>query len=166
VSALARIHDVTINAFAALAGVILTAITLVLIVNVALRAFFASNVYGMVDAIEIGLMAATFLAAPWVLRKNAHVSVDIVLISLSPEARRRVDMATSLFAALLSAVFGWAALSAVMVAFSRGSMMRGVLVIPEWLPLLAPVVGAVLLTFEFLRRAGSGPASERHQAGL
>lgn len=163
---LARLQDATIHAFAVLAGIVFVLITLVLVLNVGLRFFAGKNVYGMIDAIEMGLMAATFLGAPWVLRKNAHVSVDIVLSGLPPARRRLVDRLTSLLGALLSALFTWATLSALMIALSRGSMMRGVLVIPEWVPLLAPFIGGLLLTLEFLRRAAVGPETEAHQAGL
>ncbi|AZN71233.1 TRAP transporter small permease [Georhizobium profundi] len=163
---LARLQDATIHAFAVLAGIVFVLITLVLVLNVGLRFFAGKNVYGMIDAIEMGLMAATFLGAPWVLRKNAHVSVDIVLSGLSPARRLLVDRLTSLLGALLSALFTWATLSALMIALSRGSMMRGVLVIPEWVPLLAPFIGGLLLTLEFLRRAAVGPETEAHQAGL
>ncbi|WP_404864195.1 TRAP transporter small permease [Georhizobium sp. MAB10] len=163
---LARLQDATIHAFAVLAGIVFVLITLVLVLNVGLRFFAGKNVYGMIDAIEMGLMAATFLGAPWVLRKNAHVSVDIVMSGLSPARRLLVDRLTSLLGALLSALFTWATLSALMIALSRGSMMRGVLVIPEWVPLLAPFIGGLLLTLEFLRRAAVGPETEAHQAGL
>jgi TRAP-type C4-dicarboxylate transport system permease small subunit len=163
---LARLQDATIHAFAVLAGIVFVLITLVLVLNVGLRFFAGKNVYGMIDAIEMGLMAATFLGAPWVLRKNAHVSVDIVLSGLSPARRLLVDRLTSLLGALLSALFTWATLSALMIALSRGSMMRGVLAIPEWVPLLAPFIGGLLLTLEFLRRAAVVPETEAHQAGL
>jgi TRAP-type C4-dicarboxylate transport system permease small subunit len=163
---LARLQDATIHAFAVLAGVVFVLITLVLVLNVGLRFFAGKNVYGMIDAIEMGLMAATFLGAPWVLRKNAHVSVDIVLSGLSPARRRLVDRLTSLLGAVLSVLFTWATFSALMIALSRGSIMRGVLVVPEWVPLLAPFIGGLLLTLEFLRRAAVGPETEVHQAGL
>lgn len=161
-----RLIDAVIYALAITAGAIFSAITIALTVNVVLRAFVNDSLYGMVDAIEMGLMAATFLAAPWVLKMNAHVSVDIVLTSLSADARRKVDRSASLLGALLSLIFAWSSISALLIAWERGSMMRGVLVIPEWLVLTAPALGGILLSVEFLRRTRREPSSERQQTGL
>jgi TRAP-type transport system small permease protein len=62
---------------AAAAGLIFALTAVLIPVNVVLRAGFSSAVFGLYDAIEFGLLAATFLAAPWVLARNAHVTVDI-----------------------------------------------------------------------------------------
>jgi TRAP-type C4-dicarboxylate transport system permease small subunit len=164
--ALGRLLDLIIDTLAVLAGVIFAAITVVLTVNVAMRLLVRSNVYGMVDGIEMGLMAATFLGAPWVLKKNAHVSVDIMLIGLAPATRRHVDRMTALIGAALSLIFCWASVNALLIAWTRGSMMRGVLTMPEWIPLLAPAIGGALLAVEFLRRAARAPSAQRQQTGL
>lgn len=161
-----RFFDALIYALAVAAGAIFAAITIALTINVGLRVFAGTNLYGMVDAIEMGLMAATFLGAPWVLQRNAHVSVDIVLIALTEGTRRKVDAAASLLGALLSLVFCWSSLMALWIAWERGSMMRGVLVVPEWVVLAAPTIGGLLLAVEFLRRITREPAAERQQTGL
>ncbi|WP_099867625.1 TRAP transporter small permease [Pararhizobium haloflavum] len=161
-----RVFERIILAFAVLAGAIFCAITIALTLNVAMRFFLGDSLYGMVDAIEMGLMAATFLAAPWVLHRNAHVAVDIFLTGLSAPGRRRVDIVSSAFGAVLSLVFAWASLKALLIALERGSMIRGVLVLPEWITLTAPVIGGFLLAIEFGRRMARGPAIDRQQAGL
>jgi TRAP-type C4-dicarboxylate transport system permease small subunit len=155
-----------IVALAILAGVILAVVTTMLTANVAMRAFAGRNIYGMVDAIEIGLMASTFLAAPWVLMKNAHVSVDIVLMTMTSAKRARVEWGMNLVGAVLSAIFCWASIRALIIAWDRGSMIRGVLIVPEWVTLMAPSIGAALLALEFLRRAYRGGRSDRFEAGL
>ena len=142
-----------IRSFAAVAGLILAAIVTVLVINVATRLVAGVNIHGMVDGIEHGLMAATFLAAPWVLMKNAHVSVDLVPRALGQVGRRRLSLLTDLFGAALSLVLCWASAQALGMSFARRAVTRGVLDIPEWLLLAAPVVGSALLAAEFLRRA-------------
>lgn len=161
-----RLFTFIIEALAVLAGVILSLITIMLTLNVLMRALAGRNIYGMVDGIEMGLMAATFLAAPWVLRKNAHVSVDMVPMMLQPKARRRLERASTLLGAALSAVLCWASVSALLIAWSRGSLIRGVLVLPEWLLLLAPSTGAALLTIEFLRRMRDPAPAPQQSTGL
>lgn len=163
---LVSVHQRIVTAFAIAAGAVLTAMTLALIVNVAFRAMGHGGLYGMVDAIELGLMAATFLAAPWVLRRNGHVAVDIVLTTLPETGRRRLTVAMMLFGAVMSAVLSWSSITALITAVERGSMVRGILVFPEWVPLMAPSIAGVLLAAEFIAKATAQPRIERMQTGL
>ncbi len=163
---LIAIHCRIVTALAMLAGAVITAITIGLIANVAARVFLGTSLFGLVDAIEMGLMAATFLAAPWVLQKNAHVAVDIVIASLPQNAARRVMMAMMLLGALISGVLSYSSILAVSIAYARGSMMTGVLIMPEWVSFLAPAIAGILLCVEFLRRVTAEPAMDRQQTGL
>lgn len=161
------VFDKVITALAYLAGAIFSAIALAIAVNVVLRAADAPQVRGLVDLIEAGMVAATFLAAPWVLNRNAHVTVDILSSQLPLESRRVLARAVALLGMALCAVFFWSALQAVLISYDRGSMVRGILVYPEWWPLMAPTISAALLSLEFARRAVSGTtAAERQASGL
>jgi len=96
-----------VTALAMLAGAVLAAITTALVINVVLVSAFTTNIFGMADGIEVGLMAATFLAAPWVLKKNAHVAVDIVTASLTPRIQRPLHIVTMSLGAVMSGVLAW-----------------------------------------------------------
>jgi len=161
-----KLLTAVIRLFAAIAGLMLTAIAVVLVVNVGTRLVAGVNIHGMVDGIELGLMAATFLAAPWVLMNNAHVSVDLVLRALGERGRRRLSRATDLFGTALSLVLCWASANALGMSFARGAMARGVLAIPEWMLLAAPVIGSALLAAELLRRALRRRGSDLGLVGL
>ena len=161
-----RLLTATIISLAILAGAILTSVAAVLVFNVASRLVAGRNVYGMVDGIELGIMAATFLAAPWVLMKNAHVRVDLVPRLLGERMRRALEIATDLLGAALSAVMCWAAGNSLMLSHARGSLVRGVLALPEWLLLIAPTAGAALLVAEFLRRVARGHTRDGAATGL
>jgi TRAP-type C4-dicarboxylate transport system permease small subunit len=154
-----------VEALAMLAGAIFAAMTLAIPVDVGLRACCRSAIFGLTDLTEHGLAAATFLAAPWVLVRNAHVSVDIMIMLLSSVSRRRVEAAVSILGTLISAIFAWYAFQAFMVALSRGSMVRGIIVFPEWLTFVAPVLSGILLAFCFLLRIGQ-PKSAPSARGL
>ncbi|MGX1100609.1 TRAP transporter small permease [Amorphus sp. MBR-141] len=159
--------QLVLNALAILAGAIFSLIAAAIAVNVALRALDAPQLRGMVDLIEAGMVAATFLAAPWVLSKNAHVTVDVVTTALPIETRRRLARAVCLLGMVVSAVLFWSALQAVMVSYGRGSMVRGILVYPEWWPLLAPTISGALLALEFARRTITGvDVVDRQASGI
>jgi len=155
-----------LNALAAVAGLVFALTALLITVNVVLRAVYARSLFGLFDGIEYALMAATFLAAPWVLAKNAHVTVDIALIALPPNARRRVAQAGNLFAAVLAAVFFWFALEATMASFARGSMVRTSFVFPEWWALSVMPVAMFLMAIEFVLRYLRGVDPDRMGTGL
>lgn len=146
-----------VAALAVMAGAVFAAMAVLISIDVALRALFSNAIYGLGDLTEYGLAAATFLAAPWVLEKNAHVSVDIAAMALPDAARRRLDLAVDLLGAAICACLSWFALSALLIALERGSMVRGIVVVPEWLTLVSPVLSAALLAVGFLLRAGRHP---------
>lgn len=144
-------------ALAVLAGAIIALIALAIPVDVFLRACCTRAIFGLTDLIEHGLAAATFMGAPWVLMKNAHVSVDIVVTQLPDRVRRRLEILVNGLGAAASATFFWYILQAALIAFARGSMVRGIVVIPEWLTFLAPALCTLLLAAGFLLRAAHSP---------
>lgn len=151
------LHRFAVNALAIVAGAILAAIALAIPVDVSLRACCTSALFGLTDLIEHGLAAATFLGAPWVLMKNAHVSVDIVIAPLPQRTRRGLDRLVNAIGAAACAVLFWYMLQAALIAFGRGSMVRGIIVIPEWLTFLAPAICTLLLAAGFLLRIAHPP---------
>lgn len=149
-----RAWETTVFALAILAGAIICAMAVLIPVDVVLRACCGSAIFGLTDLSEHGLAAATFLAAPWVLAKNAHVSVDIALIALPPKQRRRLDTVVNILGAAVCAIFMWYSAVALLTALQRGSMVRGIIVVPEWLTFTAPTLSLALLAAGFLLRTG------------
>jgi TRAP-type C4-dicarboxylate transport system permease small subunit len=164
--ALNAVYVAVVNALAALAGLTFALTAILITVNVVLRAVHERSLFGLFDAIEYALMAATFLAAPWVLARNAHVTVDIALIALPPNARRRVAQAGNLFAAVLAATFFWFALEATLASFARGSTVRTSFVFPEWWALSVMPAAMFLMAIEFVLRYFRGVGPDRMGAGL
>ncbi len=152
ITLLDRLFDRLLLALAWVAAAIFAATALAIPVNVVLRNGFGMAIYGLLELIEYGLLAATFLAAPWVLAKNAHVSVDLVVSTLGPGWRRLFEALANLIGAAISAVFLWYAFEAAARSMARGSLVRASFVFPEWWLLsIAPVAMALILV-EFLRR--------------
>ncbi|KAA3630154.1 MAG: TRAP transporter small permease, partial [Proteobacteria bacterium] len=155
-----------IGLLAALSGAVLVLVALLIPVNLLLRACCSTSIFGLLDAVEYGLMAATFLAAPWVLVQGAHVAVDIVTLNLPGRLRRPLAHLVNLLGMILSSALAWYAFSAALVSYQRGSMIRTAFAVPEWLTLLAPGICGVLLAVEFLRRITRHPPASRSAPGL
>lgn len=121
-------------------------------VNVVLRNAAGTTIFGLLDAVEYGLLAATFLAAPWVLWKNAHVTVDLFTAALPPHLARPLARLVSALGCGVSATFLIYAVEAAMTSAARGSMIRTAFVVPEWWALSVAPAGFALIAVEFLRQ--------------
>lgn len=155
-----------VGALAGLSGVVLALVALLIPVNLLMRSCCDASLFGLLDAVEYGLMAATFLGAPWVLAQNAHVTVDIVTISLPRRVQHPLSQLVNVAGVLLSAILAWYAFSAASISFERGSMIRTAFMVPEWLTLIAPGISGTLLALEFCRRLWRGPEGRRSASGL
>jgi TRAP-type C4-dicarboxylate transport system permease small subunit len=164
-SRLEAAFDALLLALAWFAAAVFAAVALLIPVNVALRNAADLAIYGLLDAVEYGMLAATFLAAPWVLSINAHVSVDLVTGALGGRARRAVEAAAHLAGAAVCALFLWAALEALAQSAARGAMIRTAFTLPEWWALAIPPTAFALMLLDFLRKLARG-AGPRSAAGL
>ncbi|MCV0396575.1 MAG: TRAP transporter small permease [Rhizobiaceae bacterium] len=160
------IYNRVVVALAVVAGAILAAMALMISVEVGLRACCSSAIFGLTDLTEHALAAATFLAAPWVLARNAHVSVDIVTITLPPAIRHRLARVVDLVGAAVCVALSWYTLKALLIAVERGSMVRGILVVPEWITFASPALSGALLAIGFLLRAAHGQRDRPSAPGL
>ncbi len=149
---LERGFDAVLRTMARLAAIVFACVAALIPIDLVLRNAFDASIYGLLDAIEYGLLAATFLAAPWVLSINAHVSVDLFVALLAGRARRVADMLANLVGAGAAAVFLWFAVVAAAQSVERGTMIRTAFVIPEWWVLAVAPVSMGLILVEFARR--------------
>ncbi|MDF1609905.1 TRAP transporter small permease [Hoeflea sp. YIM 152468] len=144
--------DALLLFLARLAAIILASIAVVIPVNMALKKLGLPMIYGALDAIEYGLLAATFLAAPWVLSINGHVQVDLVTEALSARARRVLSIGAWLVAGIVSAALAWYAFEALQASYLRGATIRKAFAIPEWWTLVMLPVCLILCAIEFARK--------------
>jgi TRAP-type C4-dicarboxylate transport system permease small subunit len=160
------LFDRLLIALAWVAGVIAVAIVVAICLNVALRNLLGETIYGLFDAIEYGILAMTFLAAPWVLSKNAHVTVDLISRGLPPGQGRVLARVTNLIGCIVALIFLIYAFQAMTMSMSRGSMIRTAFTIPEWWTLSVAPLSFALISVEFLRQAIWPPARPMTETGL
>lgn len=131
-------------------------------IDLLLRLLHAGNIPGLQEVIEYLLFAGVFLAAPWVLRLNAHVRVDLFVSNLPPVLSRLLDRAIDALGLLICLVlvwYGWTNLSS---AWMFQSMQMKYFQMPEWLLLTGFVACFAMLAQEFLFRLirnGAAPES-------
>lgn len=112
---------------------------------------------------EYGLIIVSFLGAPWVLRHQEHISVDIMIRHVRPAVARMLLTtadAISAVACLIIARFAWQAMSE---ALHKGAILYKYFEMPQWLILVILPLGMFLLAIEFglriWRRLGNLPSN-------
>jgi len=83
-----------------LAALSILAATLIIVEQVVVRYVFRTPTIWQVETAVYLLIAATFLGAPYGLKENAHINIDMFIINLSAGARIRLDFVTSTIAML------------------------------------------------------------------
>ncbi len=130
--------------------------------DVAARTFRLFATPWSLDLSEYALYAITFLGAPWVLRENGHIAIELVVERLPPRGRAAARIASDALGAAVCAVLFYYACRAFWRSYSSGNLVYETFVFPEWyLYVLAPVIFLILL-LQFLVRL-CGPAPEPGQ---
>ncbi|MAM24586.1 MAG: C4-dicarboxylate ABC transporter permease [Rhodobacteraceae bacterium] len=161
-----RAFDALLQGLAVIAAGLFAAIAVVIAINVALRNLGLPVLYGALDAIQYTIMAATFMAAPWVLAQDAHVKVDLVTAGLPDGGRRLLGRITALIGAVTAAVLGWYGTLALWSSITRGAVIRTSFTLPEWITLVFLPLCMGLCAVVFLRRFWRPVDSQPSQSGL
>jgi len=74
--------------------------TLIIVEQVVVRYVFKIPTIWQVETAVYLLIAATFLGAPYGLKENAHINIDMLIIHMPAGARRKLHIATSVIAML------------------------------------------------------------------
>jgi TRAP-type C4-dicarboxylate transport system permease small subunit len=138
--------------------------------EVLMRNFLRSPTSWAVDLSEYAMLWAAFLAAPWVLRREGHVRVEVLVERAGPARQRALGVFTSVLGALGCAIMAWQGAEAVWDFYVRETTMAREWQVPQFAVYLVIPIGSALLTVEFVRRArrylraAGGEASFARQA--
>jgi len=148
-----RLLDAVETSFASVGAALLIYLALSIDFEVVSRYFFGRPIRGVVDFTEYGLLYILFLSTAWVLAKEGHVKIDILLEALPSRVQRALNTITSLIAALACAVFFYFSLWLTWEAFEGADILWRAIIVPRWSIFVIMPLGSVLLTIQFLRRA-------------
>ena len=106
----------------------------------------------ILEVSEYVLPLATFLVAPWLLRRNEHVRLDVVLQLARGRPGRALELCCNLLGLAICAVLVLYGARTILNSAEQGAMVLKSVVFPEWW-LYAPVpLCFALLCIEFGRR--------------
>lgn len=120
--------------------------------DVLARSAAGVTVKGLADLVEYALFAATFLAAPWLLRQNGHVQVDFIVSSLPASVAAIVRRAADGVGLAVCVILLVYAVRVTYRSWSNHSVVLKTFVFPEWWLYAVVVVSMALLALEFVRR--------------
>lgn len=131
---------------------LLCALTLLVLVDVGARNLKLFAIPWSLETSEYMLYAMTFLGAPWVLRENGHIAIELAVERLSPRGRQRAQRAADAVGAVVCAILSVYACRILWRSYAGGVIVQKSIVFPEWIEfsIVPPVM--LLLCGIYLRR--------------
>lgn len=151
-----RLYNRLLDVLDVVPGAIIGLIALAIGLDVLMRNLGMIGLRGMIEMIEYGLFGLTFIGIASVMRKGAHVSVDIFVTSLPPALRRvavRISLVVNLAIALALIWCGWIAFKD---AVESGAQIYKIFTFPEYVLFIAILAGTILLAIECARHLWRG----------
>ncbi len=148
-----RLFDITgwlCKALAAVCCVILAVIAAITVFDVVGRELGIQFV-GRVAISEYGLLYASMLGAPYLVRTGGHVFVDALLKNVPKVVRLVLEKAIYLLCIALCVYLGWVCLDLGIRAIQTNDFDSRSFDLPRWLIYLPMIVGFALAAVEFVR---------------
>lgn len=124
--------DLLIDALAVLAAAQLCALVVLIVIDIGARYLRVFSLPWSLEAAEYMLYAITFLGAPWVLREEGHIAIELVVERLAPGPRRAMRrVADALGAAVCLLLVGFS-LAVTWRSYRSGVVVQKSFVFPEW----------------------------------
>ena len=98
------------------------------------------------------LLWLTFLGAAWLLRKEGHVRMELVLTKLNPRTQALMNVITSIVGILICLVLVRYGVQVAWESFQMGTYYPSLLRVPKWPNYSIIPLGSFLLSVQFLRR--------------
>jgi TRAP-type C4-dicarboxylate transport system permease small subunit len=146
------ILDGTIGLLAFVAGVILIFVLLSVCAEVVMRYFLGRPIIWVTEVSEYSLLYITFLGAAWVLKRERHVKMELVLDRLNPKVQALVNTITSIVGAIICLALTYYGAQVTWDHFVRG-LHTPTTLRPLLFPILAVIpLGSFFFFIQFLRR--------------
>jgi len=145
--------DQVLSAGIVAAGGILASLMIVVALDVVLRETGHDPLPWALEYVQYGLLFITFLGAAWVLKKEAHVCLDLLLLRLSSKSRHLLESFNSVLCTLISACLTYYSAMLCLEQFTSKSYQPTPMETPDFIVFGVIPLGSFLLTVQFIRRA-------------
>lgn len=146
-----------------LAGLLLVAMVLHILLEIVLRAFFSTSTFVLDEFVGYGVAAITFLSLGYTLEHGALIRVNLVLGRTHGRARRALEVLAAGLTLGLLTFLGWFFWFRVARHVSRGTVSNTIAQVPMWIPEGLVLLGLGLFwlqMFAYLLRMLFAPYAE------
>lgn len=147
----AGIIDSIIRFLAAIAGLLLAIMAIIVSYNVVMRYFVGKPPVWAIETTEYILVFSTFLAAAWVLKQDGHVKIDILVVRLPRKSQHVLNVVVAFLGIVACGLLAWYGIQATYSLYCRDVIMIKMIPWPKWV-LVAPIPIGILFTLvQFIR---------------
>ncbi|MBW1997053.1 MAG: TRAP transporter small permease [Deltaproteobacteria bacterium] len=147
-----RFFDRIIETLAFLAGVLLSFILVSVSIEVFMRYFLNRPLQWVIELTEYALLYVTFLGSAWVLKEERHISVDVIVSTMSPRTQAYLGLVGTGIGIVVCLVLIWFGFGTAWDHFVRKVYNPTILEFPK-APIIAIIpVGSIFLIIQFVRR--------------
>lgn len=137
---------------AALVAVSIALIAFLIPLNLLMVKAQLGGIWWLFEGVEYVLYFGVFIGAPWVLQKNAHVKVDVLLVNLPKNAAVKLERFIDFLGLLICGLLCFYGLRATHMEWIDGTLPDKDLRIANWAVLSVFALSFAMLTIEFLLR--------------
>jgi TRAP-type C4-dicarboxylate transport system permease small subunit len=171
VSLLVRAYEGLLRAMAAAAGVLMVAMLAAITTDVVLRNLGTQSSAHLFTFTEYFLLLIPLLGAPWLVREKGHIYVEVLLVGLSPVARRFAVRAILVACVAVCAILAWYGGEITISNYVLADKDVRSFDMPRWTLMVFMPLSFGMMAIEFLRFLvrgespyGSGLAGGGHDA--
>lgn len=150
--------DRLIDALALASAALLLLITVLIVADVGARTLRLFSIPWALEATEYMLYGLTFFGAPWLLREQGHIAIEIVVERLPAALRRLVRRFADGLGAAICALLLVYACRVLWSSYQSGTMVQKSFVFPEWYGYVIVPPVMLLLLIIYLRSLANPPA--------
>ncbi len=125
-------------------------ITLIVVIDVAGRAFFNSPLHSGVEISELLLVTLVFLGLSAAQQQRQNFALEIVTRHLPPRLQTLIEMIGYILCLAIVVLLAWPSTKQAFAAFERGEAGFGIVAFPIWPARFVLAVGLWLLALQFL----------------
>ncbi|MET0868456.1 MAG: TRAP transporter small permease subunit [Pseudorhodoplanes sp.] len=127
-----RLNGWLVQSLCVLAVLLVAAMMVSISAEVILRIFGFPSIIGLIELTEYALFISTFFVAPYLLRTNEHIRVDLVVSRLEPAAARRIECGVLAIIMSISLVTGVIGTMILIKSYQGGTLVFKDLIFPQW----------------------------------
>ena len=157
--------DLVVDALALASAALLLLITVLIVADVSGRTLRLFSLSWVLEATEYMLYGLTFFGAPWLLREQGHIAIEILVERLPAALRRKTQRVSHGLGAVICTVLFVYGCRVLWRSYQSGVMVQKSFAFPEWYAyVIVPPVMLLLLGI-YLRWLARPPALPVDAAG-